>query len=85
MHKIGQLRGFLGRLVELLLKAGMPLMKNVLKPSAKSVLIPLVLTAAASATVAVIQKNIFGSDMLTLIISNENYFSLEKFGLSRNN
>ena len=85
MHKIGQLRGFLGRLVELLLKAGLPLMKNVLKPSAKSVLIPLVLTAAAAATVAVIQKNIFGSDMLTLIISNENYFSLEKFGLSRNN
>ena len=91
MQKIGQLRGFLGRLVELLLKAGLPLMKNVLKPSAKSVLIPLVL-AAASATVAVIQKNIFGSDMATLIISNEEMDdimktikSLEKFGLSRNN
>ena len=92
MHKIGQLRGFLGRLVELLLKAGLPLMKNVLKPSAKSVLIPLVLTAAASTTVAVIQKNIFGSDMATLIISNEEMDdimktikSLENFGLSRNN
>ena len=66
-------------------------MKNVLKPSAKSVLIPLVLTAAASATVAVIQKNIFGSNMATLIISNEEIDdmktikSLEKTGLSRNN
>ena len=92
MQKIGQLRGFLGRLVELLLKAGLPLIKNVLKPSAKSVLIPLVLTAAASATLAVIQKNIFGSDMATLVISNEEMDdimktikSLEKFGLSRNN
>ena len=69
----------------------MPLIKNVLKPSAKSVLIPLVLTAAASATVAVIQKNIFGSNMATLIISNDEMDdmktikSLEKSGLSRNN
>ena len=31
-------------------------MKNVLKPSAKSVLIPLGLTAAAAATDATIQK-----------------------------
>ena len=46
-------------------------MKNVLKPLAKSDLIPLGLTAAASATDAAIQKKIFGSGMTTLIISNE--------------
>ena len=41
--------GFLGRLLSPLLKKGLPLMKNVIKPLAKSVLIPLGLTAAASA------------------------------------
>ena len=46
-------------------------MKNVLKPLAKSVLIPLGLTAAVSATDAVIQKKIFGSGITTLIISNK--------------
>ena len=46
-------------------------MKNVVKPLAKSVLIPLGLTAAASATDAAIQKKIFGSVMTALIISNE--------------
>ena len=44
-----QLGGFLGRLLGLLLKTGFPLMKNVIEPSAKSVLIPLGLTATASA------------------------------------
>ena len=39
--------GFLGRLLGLLLKAGLPLMKHVVKPRAKSVLIPLGLTLAA--------------------------------------
>ena len=34
-----------------LLKTGLPLMKDVLEPSAKSVLIPLELTAAAAATI----------------------------------
>ena len=50
--------GFLGRLLGLLFKAGLPLMKNVIKPSAKSVLIPLGLTAAASAADAGIHKKI---------------------------
>ena len=48
--------GFLGRLLGSLLKTGLPLMKNVIKPLAKSVLIPLGLTAAASATDAGIHK-----------------------------
>ena len=46
-------------------------MKNLLKRLAKSVLIPLALTAAIPATDAAIQKNIFGPGMTTLIISNE--------------
>ena len=46
-------------------------MKNALKPSAKSILVPLGLKAAASVTDAAIQKKIFGSGMSTLIISNE--------------
>ena len=44
-------------------------MKNVLKPLAKSVLIPLGLTAAASATDATIHKKMFESGVTTL--SNE--------------
>ena len=39
--KIIQSGGFLGRLLDPLLKAGLPLIKNVIKPLAKSVLIPL--------------------------------------------
>ena len=48
--------GFLDRLLGPLLKTGLPLMKNVIKPLPKSVLIPLGLTAAASATDAGIHK-----------------------------
>ena len=71
LHKIEQSGGFLGRLSEPLLKTGLPLMKNVLKPSAKSVLIPLGLTRSASATDAAVHKKMFGSGTTTLIISNE--------------
>ena len=46
-------------------------MKNVFQPLAKSVLIPLRLTAATSATDAVIHKKMFESDTITLIISNK--------------
>ena len=61
--------GFLGRLLGSLLKTGLPLIKNVIKPLAKSVLIPLGLTAAADAG---IYKKILGSghNLKTLIISN---------------
>ena len=62
--------GFLGRLLGSLLKTGLPLIKNVIKPLAKSVLIPLGLTAAASAADAEINKKILGSGNTTLIISN---------------
>ena len=65
--------GFLGKLCGPLLKTGFPLMKNVIKPLAKSVSIPLGLTAAASAADAGIHKKILGScnNTTKLIISND--------------
>ena len=56
ISKIFQSGGFLGKLLGPLLKSGLPLIKNVIKLLAKSVLIPLGLTAAASAADAGIQK-----------------------------
>ena len=47
-------------------------MKNVIKPLAKSVLIPLGLTAAASVADVGMQKKTLGSgNMTTLIVSND--------------
>ena len=51
LSKMIQLRGFLGRLL-----GPLPLMKSVTQPFAESALIPLRLTAAASAAVAGIHK-----------------------------
>ena len=62
-----QLRGFLGRLIRPLLKAGLPLVKNALKRLAKCVLVPLGLKAAASVANAAIQKRIFRSGTVKLI------------------
>ena len=56
INKIIQSGGFLGKLLGPLLKTGFPLIKNVIKPLAKSVLVPLGLTAAASAADAGIHK-----------------------------
>ena len=71
ISKTIQSGGFLGRLIGPLLKTGLSLIKNVIKPLAKSVLIPLGLIAAASAADAGIHKKILGSGNTTLIISNE--------------
>ena len=54
-----------------LMTFSLPLMKNVLTPLGKSVLVPLGLTAAASATEAVIKKKIFGPGTTALLISND--------------
>ena len=70
LSKMIQSGGFLGRLLGPLLKTGLPLIKNVIKLLAKSVLIPSGLTAAASAADAGIHKKILGSGNTTLIISN---------------
>ena len=48
--------GFLARLLHPLLRTELPLMKNLIQPLAKSVLVPLGLTAAASAADAGIHK-----------------------------
>ena len=77
--KMIQSGGFLGRIFGTLPITGLPLMKNKIKPSAKSVLIPLGLTAAASAADTWINEKILGSGRpsdsglhnTTLIISNE--------------
>ena len=66
-----QSRGFLGRLLGPLLKARLPLMKNRIKPLAKSVLIPLGLTAAAWAADAGILQKIWRSGTTTPVISND--------------
>ena len=58
LSKMIQSGVFLGRLLGPLLKTGLPLIKNVIKPLAKNVLIPLELTAAASAADAGIHKKI---------------------------
>ena len=73
--------GFLGRLLGPSLKAGLPLMKNVIKPLAKNFFILLPLTAVASAEDVELHKNILGSakhpsdstthNNTTLIISND--------------
>ena len=62
--------GFLNFLKSLM-TAGLPLMKKILTPLTKNVLIPLVLTAAAAVTHTAIQKKMFGSGTTALIISNE--------------
>ena len=62
--------GFLGRLLSPLPKTGLQLMKNVINPLAKSVLIPLGL-AAASAADAGIHKKILGFGTTALIISTD--------------
>ena len=71
LSKMIQSRGFLSRLLGPLLKTGLPLIKNVIKALAESVLIPLGLTAAASAADAGIHKKLLGSRNTTLIVSSD--------------
>ena len=78
LSKMIQLGGYLGKLLGPLLKTGLPLIKNVNKPLAKSVLIPLGLTAALSAADAGILKKILESVNTTLLISNKDTGDLIK-------
>ena len=80
LSKMIQSGRFLSRLLRPLLKTGLPLIKSVIKPLAKSVLTLLGLTAAASVADTGIHKKILGpgnrplssaSHMTTLIISND--------------
>ena len=61
LSKMIQLGGFLDKLLNPLIKTGLPLIKKLIKPLVKSVLIPLGLTPAASAADAGIHKKFVGS------------------------
>ena len=87
LSKMTQSGRFLGKLLGLLLKTGLSLIKNLIIPLAKSVLIPLGLTAVASAADAGIHKKILGSgrhsssashNTTTLIISKKDIEDLIK-------
>ena len=86
LHKIRQSREFSGKVLGPLLKTGLPLIGNILKPLAKNVLIPLGLTAAAATDKAIHEKT-FGSGVTTIISNKEMnnmkkiVKSLEKSGL----
>ena len=58
--------------------AGLPLMKSVLTPLAKSVLLLFGLSAVISAADAAIHQKIHGSRITSLIISNEEMEDLMK-------
>ena len=87
-----QSEGFLGRFLDPLLKTGLPRIKNVMKPLAKSVLIPLGLTAPASAADAGVHKKMLGPgkhpldsasyNNTILIISNDEMKDIIKIGKS---
>ena len=76
-----QSRGLLGKFLGPVLKTGLPIMSNVITPLAKSLFIPLGLTAAASAADAGTHQKILesgdrhhsssASHTTTLIISNK--------------
>ena len=57
LFKVVQSGVFLSKFIGPLLKTGSPLMKNLLKPLAKSIFIPIGLKVAASAADRNIQKN----------------------------
>ena len=92
LSKMIQSGGCLGKLLDPLLKTGLPLIKSVIIRLAKSVLIPLGLTAVASAADAGIHKKILGSGCrrsssstshnTTLIISNKDMEDLIKIAKS---
>ena len=72
LSRMIQSGGFLGKRLGPLLRTGLSLIKNLIKPLAKSGLVPLGLTAATSAADAEIHRKILGSGHnTTLIISND--------------
>ena len=72
LSRMIQSGGLLGKFLSPLLKTGLPLMKILIQPLTKSALIPLGLTAAASAADAGIPKKILGyGHNTTLIILND--------------
>ena len=66
ISKIIQSGGFLGKLLGPFLNTGLPVLKSVIKPLGL-----LGLTAASLAIDAGVQRKIYGSGTITLVISNE--------------
>ena len=64
LSKMIQSGGYLGKLLGPLLKAGLHLIKNVITPLARNVLIPLGLTTAASEADAGIHKKYYDQGIL---------------------
>ena len=78
LSKLIQSGEFFSKLLSPLLKAELLLIKNLITPLAKSVLILLGLTPVASAADAGIHKKILGSGNTTLVISNKDMDNLMK-------
>ena len=78
LSKMIQSGGFLGKLLGSLLKTELPLIKNVITSWAKSVLIPLGLTAAAAADAEILKKTLGSGGHTKLIISNKDIEDLIK-------
>ena len=69
--KVNSQKGELLIFLRPLISVGLPLMKNILTPFAKSVLVFLGLKAAVSVTDAVIQNKILGSGKALIIFDEE--------------
>ena len=78
--KINSQEGGLLDFLAPLIRAGLPLMKNVLMPLAKSVLIPSNFTIGCMSSKYSCSKKFFGLGMTTLIISSEEMKDIMKIG-----
>ena len=78
LSKMIQSGGFLSKLLGPLLKTGLPLMKSVITPLAKNVLIPLELTAASAADAGMHKKILGSGNNVTIIILNKDMDDLIK-------
>lgn len=67
------------------MRTGLPWMKNLVTPLAKSVFVLLGLTETASEAYAVIQEKRFGSRMRTLILFNDKRDDVMKIVTSHEN
>ena len=73
-----QLGGFLHSLLQTLMKAGLPLMKNELTPSAESLLTLLGLQQQHLQETKEFTKNGYSSERTTLILSNDEMEDITK-------
>ena len=81
---MGQAGGLLGRVLGPLLKAGLPIIGNVLKLLAKSIFIPLGLRAAATMDTAIGSGRPFDLTLrvITLMITNKEMNDIPKIVIS---